>query len=258
MAHNHQGATFSPTTTPILLKSTIYSPAGRSSSTSIKHTTPYYHLLPLTATPYHPPMDICTPNWETSPHISTTTTPGLVKPTMQTLTNGSYPTSIRLGTPYHKSLLEKTLHPCPKYPFLSPPTDFATENQTATSIIYRISTFQLHTIHQQTLLQQFPNACVAAPSSHISRSKNSAPDSPNANFILPLLSPLPPRVRTPWNMESRPVFHVESPCQLHLSIAPLAVALQAKSQLVLAYPDFFSPPPTTTSHYSQNNLEHGI
>src|SRR5271155_4962926 len=50
-------------------------------------------------------------------------------------------------------------------------------------------------------------------------------------------------VRTSWNVESRPVFHVESACQLHLAIAPLVVPLQAKSAPILMIPSFFCCPP---------------
>jgi len=48
-------------------------------------------------------------------------------------------------------------------------------------------------------------------------------------FILPLVSPLSTTVRTTWNGESRPVFHAESACQLHLRIEPLVVALKVNA-----------------------------
>src|SRR5271154_4214243 len=54
-------------------------------------------------------------------------------------------------------------------------------------------------------------------------------------------------VRTSWNVESRPVFHVESACQLHLAIAPLVVPLQAKSAPILMIPSFFVVPPSPVS-----------
>jgi uncharacterized protein YukE len=54
-------------------------------------------------------------------------------------------------------------------------------------------------------------------------------------------------VRTTWNGESRPEFHAEHSCQLHLAIAPLVVALEAKSELIFEYADFFSPSPRPLS-----------
>ena len=46
-------------------------------------------------------------------------------------------------------------------------------------------------------------------------------------FILPLLSPLLTTVKTSSNVESRPVLLAESACHLHLSTAPLVLALLA-------------------------------
>src|SRR5271170_5581770 len=64
--------------------------------------------------------------------------------------------------------------------------------------------------------------------------------------------------RTCWNIESRPILHAESTCHLHLSIAPLVVALRRESVPIFEDPDFFCCPPTATFHYSQNFLAYGI
>src|SRR5271155_2313755 len=56
---------------------------------------------------------------ETSPQISSTTRATMVKPSAQTLTDRSPLTSISIGTPYHHSLAERTLHLYPKTPIFS-------------------------------------------------------------------------------------------------------------------------------------------
>src|SRR5271170_4454080 len=63
-------------------------------------------------------------------------------------------------------------------------------------------------------------------------------------FFIPPLQPLSTTVRTSWNMESTPVLHSESACQLRLSIRPLVVALLAKSGPIFDDPDFFCCSPS--------------
>ena len=84
-----------------------------------------------------------------------------------------------------------------------------TEIHCAVPIIDRISAFQMHRIYRRTLLQYSPNSWVPAPRSDISRSRNSAPKSPNIEnspaCIHPPPSPLCTIVRIFWRPESRPI-----------------------------------------------------
>ena len=101
----------------------------------------------------------------------------LVKPSVQILTDASSLKSISVATPYHY-LVEITLHLCTKIPFLAPAPAFAAENPSESSIIHGISAFQVHRTHLQTFVQYFPSPCILAPSSGISRYRNSAPNLP--------------------------------------------------------------------------------
>src|SRR5277367_4528481 len=100
----------------------------------------------------------------------------MVKPSVKTLTDRFALTSISIGTPHHHSLAERTLHLYPKTPFLAPATAISTENTAGSSIIGRISPFQVRKIHLDTFLQYFPGPWVPAPSSYLYRSINSAPE----------------------------------------------------------------------------------
>src|SRR5271170_3482144 len=95
---------------------------------------------------------------------------------MKTLTDRFALTSISIGTPHHHSLAERTLHLYPKTPFLAPATAISTENTGGSSIIGRISPFQVLKFHLDTFLQYFPGPWVPAPGSYLYRSKNSAPE----------------------------------------------------------------------------------
>jgi hypothetical protein len=72
-----------------------------------------------------------------------------------------------------------------------------------------------------------------------------------------ILNP-PPRqlsttIRTTWNKDTRPVFHAESACPLHLAVAPLVVELSSKSALISEdCENFYCPPPITIFLYNQN------
>src|SRR5271154_5069420 len=68
-------------------------------------------------------------------------------------------------------------------------------------------------LRSETLLQYFPDTCLPAPCSDISRSRNSVPESLAQiplTLILPLLSPLLTGVRTSWKAGSRAVGRLES------------------------------------------------
>src|SRR5271154_906753 len=110
-------------------------------------------------------------------------------------------------------------------------------------IIHGISAFQVHRIYRETFLQYSPNPWVSAPRSDISRSRNSAPKSPNIENspagIHPPPSPFSTTIRTSWRTESRPILHAESTCHLRLSIAPLVLPLLPESVPILADPEFF-------------------
>jgi hypothetical protein len=99
----------------------------------------------------------------------------MVKPSAKTLTDGSSLTSISIGTPYYHS----SAQPCistQSHPFLALATAISTENTGGSSIIGRISPFQVYIIHLDTFLQYFPGPWVPAPGSYLYRSKNIAPE----------------------------------------------------------------------------------
>jgi hypothetical protein len=121
----------------------------------------------------------------------------MVKPSAQTLTDRSPLTSISIGTPYHESLAERILHLYPKTHIFAPATAISTENTGGSSIIDRISVFQVRKIHLDTFPQYFPAPLVPAPGSYLYRSKNSAPERQFSASIFSIMTWSNPVIETP-------------------------------------------------------------
>src|SRR5271154_3788527 len=90
-----------------------------------------------------------------------------------------------------------------------------------------------------------PNPWVPAPCSDISRCRNSAPKSPNSENSPSFYSSTPITTfhySQNFLVESRPILRAEHACQPHFSIAPLVVALLAKSAPIFEDSEFFCFP----------------
>ena len=100
----------------------------------------------------------------------------MVKSSAQTLADRSLLTSIRIGTPYHHSLVERTLHLNPKTPFLS-----ACNSNLNRKYRWKLNSRRNLTVPSaynpsRHLSITFPQSLGPAPGSYFYRSKNTAPE----------------------------------------------------------------------------------